>query len=189
FFLCDLNGLTPQPSLRARRPLCLYVGCRAPQGRQRHGAVRRIERGRLAPRIIAVGLAPLGQEVGKLVIDLVGQNDANTDQLIAGMAGCSAAHAFALEAEDAAGTGALWQGELHPTGNGWYLDLGTEHGFVDGDGKFQDDIVAGPCELRVRPNLDLDQGVSRLAAAEARRTLALQPQYLPVRPPLRHREA
>src|SRR5262249_14864270 len=132
------------------------IGCRAPQGRRRHGAV--IEGGRLAPRIVPMGLAPLGEEVGKLVIDLVGQNDANADQLIAGMAGCSAAYAFALEAEDAAGTGALWQRELHPTGNGWDLDLRAEHGFVDGDGEFQDDIVPGPGELRVWPNLDLDQG-------------------------------
>src|SRR5262249_56039908 len=110
-----------------------------------------------------------------------GESGANGEELVGGMGGCSAAYAFALEAEDAAGTGALWQCELHPTGNGWDLDLRAEHGFVDGDGEFQDDIVPGPGELRVWPNLDLDPGVSRRAAADAGRAPALQPQHLPVR--------
>src|SRR5262245_14080067 len=104
------------------------------------------------------------------------------------MTTCSVAHAFTFEAKDPAGAGALGKRELHPTGDGGYLDLGAEHGFIDGDGQFQDDIVPGPCELRVWPNLDLDEGVSGLAAAEARRALALEPQHLPVRHALRHRE-
>src|SRR5215471_17868529 len=163
------------------------IGCEAPQGRWRHGAVRRIESRGLASWVVAVGLAPLGQEVGELVIDLVGQDDANADQLIPGMTACRVAHAFALEAKDSAGTGALGKRELHPTGNRGYLDLGAEHGLIDGDGELQDDIVSGAGEVRVRPDLDLDQGVSRLAAAVAGRALALKPQHLPVRHALRHR--
>src|SRR5262249_25104810 len=104
------------------------------------------------------------------------------------MAARGVAHALALEAKDPAGTGALGKRELHSTGDRGDLDLGAEHGLIDGDGELQDDIVSGAGKVWVRPDLDLDQGVSRLAAAGASRALALEPQHLPVRHALGHRE-
>src|SRR5262249_45534311 len=85
------------------------------------------------PWVVAIGLPPLRKEVGELVIDPLGQHDAHADELIAGAAIGGVAHALALEAEGSPRTRAFGDGELHASGNGGDLDLGPEHGFVDGD--------------------------------------------------------
>src|SRR5690606_32466404 len=140
------------------------------------------------PRVIRVALAPFGHEVGKAVVDLVRQDNADGDELIARRAGGDVPHALAAQPENPAGAGALRNGELDAPTDGRHLNLGAKYGLVDADREIQGNIVADTLELRMRTHLDLDQGISRLAAAEAGATLAFQSQHLTILHALGHRQ-
>src|SRR5262249_24301791 len=92
------------------------------------------------------------------------------------------------EAKHSARACTLWNRELHPAGYGRHLDLGAEHGLVDGDRQIELDIIAHPLEVGMRLHLDLDQRIAGLAAAHTGRALTFEPPDLAGGASLRHGE-
>src|SRR5690606_4500205 len=109
----------------------------------------------LFPRIVAVLLPPLREEVGEALVDSLRQHDLHRHEFVARRAGGGIAYALALEAQHLAGARCLGDRELHPPADGWHLDLPAENRLVDRDRHLDQDVVALPTEVLVRPDMDL----------------------------------
>src|SRR5262245_133259 len=163
------------------------------QKRPCHGAVTRFEPASVrnsarASRVVAVLQAPLGEKVGELIVDLVGKHDVHRYELVARAAVGAVVHALAFEPKYASRAGALRDGDLDATRDGWHLDLGADHGFIERDRQLEGDIVARALELLMRTHTHFDQRIAGLTTAAGGPALAAQAQDLTVGHALGHVE-
>ena len=132
--------------------------------------------------------APFRKEIRQALVDRVGKHDANRYEFIADDAARLVRDTLALQPERLTRAGPFRDRQAHAAGDGRNLDLSAQHRLIDGDRHLDENVFALPLELRVRPDLDLDESVARWSALETHRAFALQPEHLPVGHAFRHVE-
>src|SRR5262245_8560691 len=122
----------------------------------------------------AVGTAPFGDEFLQFRIGLFREHDFERDEFVA-PAAVNTGNALALQAQQRAGVRPFRHRHGHGAGRGRHFHLASQDGFAQRDRQFDMDVVALAREEAVWTDLDLDQGIARLAAANTGPALAPKP--------------
>ncbi len=133
----------------------------------------------LSPDVVTVGM-PVVEEIGQLCVRHIRQHNSQGQILVAALAGLSADHALAFEAQFVSRVGAFRDTHGYGAVDGGNLDTCAEYCFVKCYRKLDVYVVAITRKRRVRSNANLDQGIASGTVSRARVSFSLQPDSLAV---------